>query len=310
MSQVRLIRASQKSRRSWVDLGTMTLLLLVGCSRTKDAPTVAVETVKRGDRVVVEPTAADFFDAQVLEVLGAKVKLQRSDNGDILQVGKGDVYRLSGGQPHFNANDFAICEFALHRWQSCRIRRALGNGFSVVDTDGTERELNSMQLLAPTGLSEMNIRRKFEETARRRSFADAVSSAGVPRRVPGWGPAPRRLVIAERNGHWYGAQVTEVDDERVVLRWDGAKDLTDLPKNSVMPQPPACGVPERGDRALRRPSGHGAPWVPVVVVGVDGGEVTIENIERVRLVVDIRELCPLGEPKSVREILPAPATSR
>jgi hypothetical protein len=117
------------------------------------------------------------------------------------------------------------------------------------------------------------------------------------------------LVVAERDGRWYGAQVTEVDDERVVLRWDGQKELTDLPKSSVMPQPPACGIPQRGDRALRRPSGHGAPWEPVVVIGVDGAEVTIENIERVRLVVDLRELCPLGEPKAMPSSSPVPASS-
>ena len=237
-----------------------TALSGVGCSHKTDPVIAPAETLMRGDRVVVELMAADFFEGRVLDVQGAKLKLQRSDSGDILQVGKADVYRLGNAPPRLSTNDYAVCELSPHRWQSCRVLRVKPDGFSVVDTDGREFGLGVAQLLAPTGLSEMNVRRRFEDVARRRSFTESVSSAGTPRKIPGWSPAPRRLVVAERNGRWYGAQVTEVDDERVVLRWDGQKDLTDLPRSSVMPQPPACGMPQRGDRALRRPSGHGAPW--------------------------------------------------
>ncbi|MGC4063087.1 MAG: hypothetical protein QM784_00230 [Polyangiaceae bacterium] len=96
-------------------------------------------------------------------------------------------------------------------------------------------------------------------------------------------------------------RIVEVDDELVVLRWDGQKDLGDVPRNTVGPQPPSCGLPSRGDRALRRPPGHGAPWGPVQVVAVEGSEVTVEDIERVRTVVDSRDVCPLGEPKALPE---------
>jgi hypothetical protein len=47
----------------------------------------------------------------------------------------------------------------------------------------------------------------------------------------------------------------------------------------------------------------------VLVVGVDGGEVTVENIDRVRMVVDIRELCPMGVSNIGRVESPAPSPS-
>lgn len=300
---------SHAKQRYWRYFLMGVAIFELGCSRKSEPVVRVIDTMKRGDRVVVEPLSAEFFEGQVLEVLEAKIKLQRTDSGDIVQVGKGDVYRLGETKPRLSPNDLGICEMKPHRWQSCRVLRSTADGFYVATTEGSEQDLRASQVLAPTGLSELNIRRRFAEVARRRSFEAAVASASIPRRVPGWVPAPRRMVVAERNGRWYGAQITEVDDDRVVLRWDGQKDLTDLPKTAIMPQPPACGVPQRGDRALRRPSGHGAPWVPVVVVAVDGGEVTVENIDRVRIVVDIRELCPMGESNIKSVEVPAPRPS-
>jgi hypothetical protein len=279
------------------------------CSRERDSEIAPVAHLKRGDRVVVEPTAADFFEARLLEVDGTKLRLQRSDSGDVLTVGGADVYRLGERSSRLTASSFAVCELEPHRWLSCQIERVTLNGFVVVDTNGQKCELDRAKVLEPTGLSEMNIRRRFEDVVRRRAFSASISSAGQPRKVAGWTPAPHRLVLAERDGHWYGAKVVETGDSLVVLVWDGQKDSAELPKAVVMPQPPACGLPQRGDRALRRPTGHGAPWEAVVVVGLDGADVTIENIERVRFIVDVGDLCPLGESKTVVESSAASSSS-
>jgi len=284
-------------------------LLVTDCSRRTEPRPSKPASLARGDLVVVEQTAADFFEGRVLSVESSTLKLQRSDSGEVIQVGQADVYRLGVARWQAPPDSLGICELEPHRWQSCKVLRAEPNGFVVADTARIEHHLEPSRILEPTGLSAMNIRRRFDESGRRRAFEGAVSSAGQPRRVTGWTVAPHRLVLAERDGKWQGARVVEVDDERVTVRWDGQKELTDLPRSAVMPQPPACGLPAHGDRALRRPGGFGAPWKPVLVVGVDGAEVTIEDIDRKRFVVDLRELCPLGESRGANLPAAAPSSS-
>lgn len=280
----------------------VTLLLVVGlsvgCSRKPEARLPPEDPLARGDWVVVEQTAADFFEGRVLDVLDSKLKLQRSDSGEVIVVRSADVYPLRAKLWQPKLESYAICEVEPHHWLGCQVLRGKADAWIAVDPAHREHTLRQAQVLEPSGLSVMNIRRRFEESGRRQAFEGSVSKAGEPRRVAGWTIAPHRLVLAMRDGNWFGARVIEADEERVVIRWDGQKDETELARAEVMPQPPSCGIPVHGDRALRRPSGFGSPWQPVMIIGVDGAEVKVEDIERRRSTADVGELCPLGEARA------------
>lgn len=280
---------------------------LLACTRNNEPTPKPQETWQRGDTAIVEPTAADFFEGQVLEVSAGRLKVQAVQGGESMLVGIADAYPIPKSSHSLAPNAWAICQTVPHRWFACRIvdrrdgagRQQDAGGTSletiVVDAYGSEHAISGdHQIVAPTNLSAMNIARRFEQLSKRVSFEKSLREAGEPRRQPGWQPAPRRLVLARRQGQWFGAQVTEADDERVVVRWDGEKGTTDLAHEDVAPQPPACGMAARGDRALRRPAGHGAAWIPVAVLSVEGSDVSVEDIERNRSTHQARDLCPLG----------------
>jgi hypothetical protein len=257
----------------------------------------------------VEPTAADFFEGQVLEVNAGKLKVQAVEGGESVLIGMADAYRIPSQNPTLSVSAWAICQTVPHRWFACRITGSkssaatldagvpeAGAEVTAVDAYGTEHVFpGDRHLIAPTSLSAMNIERRFDQLTKRVSFEKSLREAGEPRRQPGWQPAPRRMVLARRQGQWFGAQIVEIDDGRIVVRWDGEKGTTDLSQDEVAPQPPACGTATRGDRALRRPAGHGAAWIPVAVVSVDGTDASVEDIERNRVTLQLRDLCPLGK---------------
>jgi hypothetical protein len=289
---------------------------IFGCSRSNETSSAKVaDAWHRGDVAVVESTAADFFESQVLDVSGGRLRVQRTQGGESLQVGVGDAYRIPTKALRLAPGAWAICQVRIHEWVACRVRQSgsIGAGgvgeaaatkdafseYDVVDALGNEQHLKGVGvLIEPTGLTAMNIQRRFEQSSRRANFERSFQEAGRLRRPSGWQPAPRRLVLASRQGQWFGAQIVELDDDRVVVRWDGQKDVTDLPKDDVAPQPPACGPSVRGDRALRRPPGHGAAWSQVVVVAVDGADVTVEDVDRTRSSLQMRDICPFGGPAS------------
>jgi len=289
-------------------------LVLMGCSRANERSTSKViDGWRRGDVAIIESTAAEFFESQVLEVSPGKLKVQRTQGGDSLLVGAGDAYRIAMVSPHSASDAWAICQLRTHEWAACRVSRSgpsiNGEGttassdpswvYDVIDAHGNEHQLKGAGVvIEPTGLTAMNIQRRFEQSLRRANFERSFREAGKVRRPSGWQPAPRRLVLASRQGQWFGAVVVEVDDNRAVVRWDGQKEVTDLPKEDVAPQPPACGQAVRGDRALRRPTGHGAAWAQVVVMAVDGADVTVEDVDRVRTTIQLRDICPFGSPNS------------
>lgn len=280
---------------------------LLACTRSNESTPKPKEMWMRGDTAVVEPTAADFFESQVLDVGAGKLRVQSVQGGESMLVGMADAYAVPKSSPTLAPNSWAICQTVPHRWFACRVIDKSGTDRDghdagatkpqtiVVDAYGKEHAISSDQgIIAPTSLSAMNIARRFDQLSKRVNFERSFREAGEPRRQAGWQPAPRRLVLARRQGQWFGAQVTEVDEDRIVVRWDGEKGTTDLAQEDVAPQPPACGMPGRGDRALLRPAGHGAAWIPVAVVSIEGSDVSVEDIERNRSTHQARDLCPLG----------------
>lgn len=316
-----IVYGSEEGRWMRVAIVARLALLLIavvpqGCTRSGEKQRRVVATWHRGDVAIVEATAADFFEGQVLEVGPGSLKLQRYKGGDNLHVSIGDIYRLPKSAPDVAAGSWAVCQMRPHEWIGCRVlrcdRSTGGSGrdggleggdasrvCNVVDANGLEQELTGVQdILAPSGLTAMNIQRRFEQSERRANFERGFREGGRPRRPASWKLAPNRMVLANREGHWFGAKIVEVDEERVVVRWDGQQGLTDLPRGDVAPQPPVCGAVARSERALRRPAGHGGPWVPVTVIAVEGSDATVEDVDRNRSTLQLRDLCPFGNPTS------------
>lgn len=281
--------------------------LVAGCSRRDESRVVRIDTWRRGEIAVVESTAADFFESQVVEVTSTQLKIQKYHGGEILKVGIGDAYRIPAKSIEPPPNSWLICQMHPHVWSACRlVRRSsqpmvdagvgqIEREFTVVDPLGEEQSLRGDGLIIePSGLTAMNIQRRFAQSSRRVNFEKSLREAGGPRLPSGWQPASRRPVLARREGQWFGAQVVEIDDKRVVVRWDGMRSTTDLAREELAPQPPICGTVARGDRALRRPAGSGGAWTPVAVISVDESGVVVEDVERHRATLALTDLCPLG----------------
>ncbi|MGC4063086.1 MAG: hypothetical protein QM784_00225 [Polyangiaceae bacterium] len=179
--------------------------LFVACSKKAGPVSTKEDPLRRGDIIVAEPTAAEFFEGRVLDVMSTSLKVQRIDSGEVITVGRADVYRLGSEMRITESSAYAICAFNEHHWEGCRVLRREGPEVWVLDTGSTQHRLALSRVMVPTGLSAMNIQRRFEEAGRRQAFERAISAAGMPRAVSGWSPAVHRLVLAERNGRWYGA---------------------------------------------------------------------------------------------------------
>ncbi|HEY5956746.1 MAG TPA: hypothetical protein VIV60_09345 [Polyangiaceae bacterium] len=293
------------------------VLLAAACSRS---PKEAVNTTpewQRGDVAVVEPTAADFYESQVVEAVGGHLRVQRLGGGDSLLVNKADAYRVPAVAPtHLATSPWAICRLRSHEWVACRVdahalkendaaierNPELGKGGIVVEYTGLQHPLADTLFIEPSGLTAMNIQRRFEQSTRRSAFERSFRDGVKPRRTQSWQPTARRLVLVNRQGQWFGALVLEVDKERVVVRLDGEKAPTDVARANVAPQPPHCGqAAVRGDRALRRPMGHGAPWTPVLVIAVDGVDAVVEDVDRNRSTLQTRDICPLSAPSAASD---------
>jgi hypothetical protein len=292
-----------------ISLAVGVTLAAFACSRSDEKKSKTVDVWCRGETAIVEPTAADFFESRVVEVSAGHLKVQKLRGGETLQIGVGDAYRVPTTRIYPATNAWMICQMEPHVWSACRVIRGgasdqddAGSGageleMSVVDPVGNVRFSQGVgSLIEPTGLTAMNIQRRFEQSSRRVNFERSFRDAGGPRRPATWQPAPHRLVLAKREGQWFGAQAVDVDEKRVVVRWDGQNGTTDVPWEEVAPQPPTCGASIRGDRALRRPAGHGAAWTPIAVVAVDGADVIVEDVERNRTTIQMRDICPLGAP--------------
>src|ERR1700742_428260 len=95
--------------------------IAVACHREGPAPLPHGTTFVRGDLVVVEKAAAEFFEARVLSVNGASLKVQTSAEGEPVVVARSDAYRIERAAQPFAANAAAICRTAPARWEPCRV---------------------------------------------------------------------------------------------------------------------------------------------------------------------------------------------
>jgi hypothetical protein len=234
--------------------------------------------IARGDRVLVEESAARFVEARVLKTSSAELKVQTLGDARTLTITPADAYALDTATVA-PARGLAACRLAEAEWLPCRVERA-GDAFAVELPDGTRRSLPVHDILAVSELTRLNIERRFEEASARSEFERALGRAGQPRAPASWQPVGRERVVAWREGGWYAATVHELEEGgqiRVRFRADASEAALD--RQRVVPEPPLPGPLERGHFALMRPSSAASGWVPVRVRGVAEGAVRVVDVD-------------------------------
>jgi hypothetical protein len=270
------------------------LAAVSACRRGDDGAPVQppVRQLARGDHVVVEATAAEFFEARVSEVVGQQLRVQSIIGKQSELVASADVYRLppQGATP---APGYAICRVASARWVGCRVASATTESVRATDYSGATRELGADSVLSPTALTVLNLRRAFEQNARRIEFESAVKRAGRPRAPAGWHALPRQRVLAYDGKAWYAAKVHEIEDERLHVVWQADRRMTELAKGDVVPEPPYARALGRDAIVLVRPATETAAWLPMRA-RTTSNEIVVENAEGERRTVRPSDVVPLS----------------
>jgi hypothetical protein len=246
--------------------------------------------VETGARVIVENATAAFMEGTVVAVLRDRARVQLAPTGEVTDQSLSEVYVPSSEDVVPNApltaeparadahgaaarsslrdGSYAVCHMPDNRWRGCRIETASLRA-TVIDDEATVADLPWHELLAPTPVTELNVRQRFERNAKRRAFRDGARSAGHPR-VPGnWRPGINERVIAERDGAWVGAQIKGVKRGTARLEWESDRRLSDTNLAEVCPEPPMEFAPTVGTYVLARPK-RGARMWPVLRVESTG----------------------------------------
>jgi hypothetical protein len=249
---------------------------------------------ERGDSVVIEPTAATFFQARVLDRDGARLRVQHATTGRVVTAAVEDAYLPLPRQPEpLPRGAFAICRLASERWLPCRV---VADGSASTRVDTTEQSgvsIDRAAVIVPGALTELNIKRHFLAAGRQKDFAAAVEQAGNPATPGQWRPAVGDRVVARHQGRWYSATVRHLNGESVSVQWLGDRTDSDVDSTAVAPEPPYALLPERGRVALTRPESPNQPWSPVRVLGVNPPALIVVGADDDKRTLDRDDVVPL-----------------
>jgi hypothetical protein len=252
---------------------------------------------ERGDRVVVEPEGGEFFEGRVLGVSPERLRIERGRNGEALTVMPGDVYRLPATLARGETGRLAICGIEA-AWIGCRIE-SVGPAPDVTVTTLDDRVLAvpRSSVLAPSSVTELNLKQRFERREARARFLDDAARAGEPLAPPSFRAQPHARVVANREGQWWSATVlqTDVDDDEVTLRYqcDGLEQT--VQSRAVVPEPVQSSAPARGAFVLIRPISPSEPWKRMRVVGSVDAEAKVVDQDGAERSVAFRDVIALAQ---------------
>ena len=253
------------------------MLVASGCrsdDSNRKAPG-APAVLARGDNVVVERAASDFFEGRVLAASESRLKVQMASEGDPVDVARSDAYRLPVPLHDFRAADPAICRTADAVWLACRVIDG-GDPRKVTLLSGEPRSLRPGDMLAPTEVTALGIRRAFDVADTRRRFVDQAEHAGEPARPHGWTPGRKEPVLARRELGWYAAHsLGAASDGGVVVSWDSEDIPVAIPGGHVVPVPPFEHTFVVGEFVLTRPASMSEAWEVVRITGVGADEASV-----------------------------------
>jgi hypothetical protein len=275
-------------------------LLISGCRQAaQDKTRPRGPAFERGDRVVVEPLGGEFFEGRVLSVMPERLRIERGRTGEALTVAANDVYRLPAALAANEAGRLAICSVEA-TWIGCRIESSGGPEVTVRTLDDRTLALSRSAVLAPSSVTELNLRQRFERRAARAQFVEAAARAGEPLAPPGYRPQPQARVIAERQGGWWSAVVLgmsddEDEDEReVTVRFSSDGLEQTVPARSVVPEPVQSPAPARGAFVLIRPISPAEAWKRVRVLSAIEDEAKVIDQDGSERTVAFRDVLALG----------------
>lgn len=256
-------------------------------------PSAASHSIQRGDRVVVEPRAAEFFEGTVLAVTAGQLRVAPRDGPEPVRVALADAYRLPAQNVSARVGQLAVCRIDAS-WLGCRVASVAAPAMQVRTPDGLTHAIQHDALLLPSPLTELNLERHFARTAERSAFIAAAAAAGEPVAPVGFRSLPKARVIVRRRGAWESAVVSEVGkkDLYVTFTSDGLKEsvTTDI----IIPEPPYSAPPRRGQFALVRPTSPSEAWPRVQVTASTEGAFKVRDAEGTVRVVGERDLVPLS----------------
>ena len=270
-------------------------IVTIACSRQKqNSDDVAAPQFQRGDRVLVESSAANFYEAQVLGVETSKLRVQALPSGDTALIPVSDVYRLSDKPSQLPHPSLAICSSQKERWFGCTITSADGGGAEVSDIDGLTYRLSWNQIIQPNALTELNLKRLFDKANEQHDFEQELTHAGAPNTTPGWRPLPGKAVLARIEGKWWSAIVVSEKREKFRVKFLGSDRQLEVEHADLASEPPyPMEISQKSRFALLRPTNPNLPWSTVRLVSVDSLESVIESVGSKRRTVPVRDICPL-----------------
>jgi hypothetical protein len=244
--------------------------------------------------VIVERTAAEFFEGRVLSVTPSGLKIQTSGDGEPVVVAVGDAYRPAHAPRESEPGASAICNDRPAHWTACRVVARDGSNLRATLGSGGEVSLPAERVLKPSAVTALNVKQLFEVGEARRRFDEAATSAGQPQRPSGWIPEVREPVIARRGPHWFTAHVSSMlEDGGVRVLFEGTDRPEALPPSHVVPMPPYTRSFSRGDFALTRPRSATEPWARVRVEAIGPEEAVVVGDDGERRRHEARQLVPV-----------------
>jgi hypothetical protein len=279
-------------------ISALSLLVAAACSRrSEDRTKSKLASPLRGDHVLVESSAAHFYEARVLSEEPNRLRVQAVPSGDTAFVQIADTYRLPAASAHFAPHSLAICNLDREHWVGCKIAAVTANGATVNDINQVSYHLPLSQILAPNALTELNLKRLFDKAAEQREFEHDMAKAGSPRQVPGWQPGPGKSIVAKVDNKWWLSVIVAEKHGKLRIKFAGTDRVMDVLHSEVAPEPPyPMEVSQKSKIALIRPANASQSWLPVRLISVDALEALVEDLARGRRTVPVRDVCPLESP--------------
>jgi hypothetical protein len=265
------------------------------CTKREAAPNPdPTPALARGDRVVVEQTAAHFFEGRVLASEAGRLRVQATGGSDSVSVAASDVYRLPPANRDLAPGSLAVCG-RVDDWVPCRLVALTGAAISAVSATGEAFDLARERVIGPSPLTELNLKRYFARSEAELDFSRNATSAGEPRQEPGWHPAKHERLLAKIGQDWFTAYVRELGDESVVVTLSVAQRVATIPSSAVAPEPPSTFAAElhRGDFVLVRPDTPADPWSRRLVRAVNRTELKLSDATGAVKIASPREVVPL-----------------
>jgi len=272
----------------------MLLCVLQSCRRTERTEAAPTEAWARGDVVVVEASAGDFYEARVVGVEGEALRIQRVDSGSSITLSADEVYRIPS-HGSVETGQFIVCAPAPSRWVPCQVERLRGDRIDALTVDGQSIRVARDRTVVPSELTRLNLERRFVDAHRRARFLEAASRAGRPAFSPEWAPSPRERVIVRREDGWFSARVHEIKKKTVRVQWDADHRITEVSSATIAPEGPYPMTPVVGSFALARPASPAEAWELLRVHAlVEQEEIVLEDARGERQTRPLRDVVPLG----------------